>query len=74
MGGKLSGGYNGLKNIRNGLKIFITTREGQKRPSLMIGDELGDMKVATFLNDGAAEDFLQHMMKLTEVKKDGKTD
>ena len=52
-----------LKNNKNDLKIYIQVLPRQKKPSLLIGDELGSKKVAAFLSDEDADDFVEHMMK-----------
>lgn len=65
-----------LRNRRNGLTLCVTTLPDQKKPSLLIGDELGFAKVAIFLNDGAADDFVAHLEKMVPVEEadDGETD
>ena len=61
-----------LKNNKNDLKIYIQVLPRQKKPSLLIGDELGSKKVAAFLSDEDADDFVEHMMKFlnAEVQHD----
>jgi len=57
-------------NRKQDLEIYVQTMPGNKRPSLLIGDELGYKKVAAFLSDGDAEDFIEHMKKFCEVKNE----
>jgi len=57
-----------LRNRKNGLTLCVTTLPGQKKPSLLIGDELGFTKVASFLNDDTADDFAAHLEKMLPME------
>lgn len=57
-----------LVNKRNGLELIVTTLPKQKRPSLIIVDQLGAEKVATFLGDEGAADFVHHLEQLLEER------
>ena len=57
-------------NRKQGLALYVQTLPGQKKPSLLIADELGIKKVAAFLSDGDAEDFIEHMKKFCELKNE----
>ena len=57
-----------LRNRSNGLALCITTLPRQKYPSLLIRDELGTVKVAAFLNDDRANDFIAHLEKMLPIK------
>lgn len=58
-------------NRENGLGIGIETLPGQKRPGLMMIDELGSKKVAIFIKDEDAEDFMAHLEKFLEANRKG---
>lgn len=55
-------------NRKLGLGISIQTLPGQKKPSLLIADELGYKKVAAFIKDEDADDFVAHMQKFLEAE------
>ena len=55
-------------NRKIGLGIGIQTLPGQKRPSLVMLDELGKKKVASFVKDEDAEDFVAHLSKFLEAE------
>ena len=57
-----------FRNPKNGLELCVELLPGQKRLSLLIGDELGYKKVASFIKDDDADDFIAHMERLTEMK------
>lgn len=57
-----------FRNPKNGLELCVELLPGQKKLSLLIGDELGYKKVASFINDNDADDFISHMERLTEMK------
>lgn len=59
-------------NRKNGLTLCVTTLPGQKKPSLLIGDELGFAKVAIFLNDGTADDLVAHLEKMLPMEAEEK--
>lgn len=55
-------------NKKTGNAIHVSTLPRQKKPSLIISDEIGYKKVASFLSDEDADDFAQHMAKMIGVK------
>ena len=57
-----------LSNKNNGLALYVETLPRQKRPSLIIQDKLGAEKVAAFLSDDAAAEFVHHLEQLLDVK------
>ena len=57
-----------LRNKKNGLSIYVQTLHGQKKPSLLISDEIGCKKVAAFINDEDAEDFVKHLCLMVGVE------
>lgn len=58
-------------NRKHGLALYVQTLPGQKRPSLLIADELGYKKVASFIKDEDADDFVAHLDKMLKaVAKD----
>lgn len=57
-----------LINKNNDLALYVDTLPRQKRPSLIIKDQLGYEKVAAFLSDDAAQDFVHHLEQLLDVK------
>lgn len=57
-----------FRNHRNGLALYVQTLPGQKKPSLLIADELGFKKVAAFIKDEDADDFVAHMQKFLEAE------
>lgn len=59
-----------IKNKRTGLRIVATVIRRQKTPSLLIGDELGVTKVASFKDWDAAEDFMEHVVRMTKLRKE----
>lgn len=58
-----------LRNRSNGLALCVTTLPRQKYPSLLICDELGSVKVAAFLNDDRASDFIAHLEKMLPIER-----
>ena len=61
-----------LRNRANGLAICITTLPRQKNPSLLMVDELGSIKVAAFLDDDKANDFLHHLERMLVIDAEDK--
>lgn len=57
-----------LSNSKNGLVIRTGVLSKQKRPSLLIGDNLMVHKVATFIDDDAEELFVQHLARVVGAK------
>ena len=57
-----------IYNKKTGNAINVYTLPGQKRTSLIMSDEIGFKKVAAFLSDEDAEDFVRHMATMIGVK------
>lgn len=57
-----------LRNKKNGLGIYVQTLPGQKKPSLLIFDEIGCKKAADFINNGDAKDFIKHLALMVGVE------